>query len=594
MKRSVETKLMAGAGMFALAFAVFAALGAFEAQELRVDGPAYRGLVQNKELRADVMPRPGSVTEAYLIALRMATTSDAAKLTEMSLRLRDLHDQFDERHGYWTAHLPAGPLHDALLGAAYQPARAFYALLEGAYVPAVLQGDKPRASEALALLAARYDELRDDMSQVAQLVASEDHVGEAAAAAAVSRFHWLLLVVALGTIFLALGAAVVFGRRLAHPVRDAALALEALARGELGVRLAVRSEDELGRMAHAFNGATESLEGTALGVQQHASRLVAESESLAQVGRAMTVSVGDSVTKADTMAANAAHVSRSVQSLAGAVDQLQQCIGEISRSATQAAQVAGSAVHVAEAAQATVTRLEQSSEEIGGITKLITSIAEQTNLLALNATIEAARAGDAGKGFAVVAGEVKELARATAGATENISTKVDAIRRDVRDAAAAIVKIGATIQEIASYQTTIASAVEEQTATTKDIGGTLSDAAVGAQQIATSIDNVAEASRSTALGVQSTGLAAQALARMAAEMQSLVAHFHVASPARVEAASGRTDLSVQLAAARGPKAEGHANGHGLAHANGHGLANGHLPTNGGLRNGAGHGPGGRA
>jgi len=569
---------------FALAFAACVALLLHQSREVRVDGAAWARLAQAKDLRADVVAPAASVMESYLLALELLGEPDGAGRTAKVARLRELHDAFDERHSYWKAQPLAGALRDAVLVDSYQPARDFYAVLEGSFVPALLQGDRTRASEALGLLALKYAEQRRGLEAATRLAVAAERSGAVTVSAAGERVDGLLLALALATMILLIGAAALVARRVAGPVTEATDALAGLGRGELGARLEVHSDDELGRMAAAFNGASESLEGTAMGVQRQAARLVAETESLAQVSRTMTVSVSEGVVKADSMAANAAHVSRSVQSLAGAVDQLQQCIGEISRSATQAAQVAGSAVSVAEHAQATVTRLEQSSDEIGGITKLITHIAEQTNLLALNATIEAARAGDAGKGFAVVAGEVKELAKATAAATENIGTKVDAIRRDIRDATLAIVKIGSTIQEIASYQTTIASAVEEQTATTKDIGGTLSDAAVGAQQIASSIDSVAEASRATARGVQTTGLAAQALARMAAEMESQVAHFHVAHAghaaagtggahgASPEAASGRvvTTHGVQPALATVVKhgAHGVANGNGVAR-NGH-------------------------
>jgi methyl-accepting chemotaxis protein len=579
MANLMGKRWMIRAGAFALVLAAGAAVVTVESRAAQVGGHAWQGLAAAGELRADLAAPNASVMEAYLLALELAGSGDDSARAARLARLRELRDVFDERHAYWKATLPAGALRDTVLGATYQPARDFYAVLEGSFVPALQAGDRARVSEALGVLAQRYATHRAALDRALELSASAEHASSAAAALAAARAEWLLFGLVLATIGLAVGAAFVLGRRLSRPVGDATLALAGLGRGELGVRLVVGSDDELGRMAEAFNGASESLEGTARGMQRQASRLVAETESLAQVSRAMGTSVSEGATRADSMAHNAAHVSRSVQSLAGAVDQLQQCIGEISRSATQAAQVAGSAVSVAEHAQATVTRLEQSSDEIGGITKLITHIAEQTNLLALNATIEAARAGDAGKGFAVVAGEVKELARATAGATENIGTKVDAIRRDIRDATLAIVKIGATIQEIASYQTTIASAVEEQTATTKDIGGTLSDAAVGAQQIAASIDSVAEASRATARGVQSTGIAAQALARMAAELESQVAHFRGAGEAKATVVAAGGDGKNGAAKL--------ANGHSNAHSNGrsNGLSNGLSNGAGGSRNG---------
>jgi hypothetical protein len=140
-----------------------------------------------------------------------------------------------------------------------------------------------------------------------------------------------------------------------------------------------------------------------------------------------------------------------------------------------------------------VAKLGESSQQIGKVIEVITSIAEQTNLLALNATIEAARAGEAGKGFAVVAGEVKELAKETAKATEEIGSRIAAIQEDTSDAVGAIGEIEQVIARIADMQTTIASAVEEQTATTNEIGRNVAEAARGSAEIAENIVSVAQA-----------------------------------------------------------------------------------------------------
>src|SRR5437868_14229072 len=159
-------------------------------------------------------------------------------------------------------------------------------------------------------------------------------------------------------------------------------------------------------------------------------------------------------------------------------------IREIAKNASEAARVAGTAVKVAETTNGTIAQLGVSSAEIGQVTKAITSIAQQTNLLALNATIEAARAGEAGKGFAVVANEVKELAKETARATEDIGQKIEAIQRDAHGAVQAIAQIGAIIHQIDDIQNTIASAVEEQTATTAEMGRNVGEAATRSSEIA--------------------------------------------------------------------------------------------------------------
>jgi methyl-accepting chemotaxis protein len=169
--------------------------------------------------------------------------------------------------------------------------------------------------------------------------------------------------------------------------------------------------------------------------------------------------------------------------------------------------------------------LGESSREIGNVIKVITSIAQQTNLLALNATIEAARAGEAGKGFAVVANEVKELAKQTAKATEEISQKIEAIQGVTKGAVTAIEEISTIINQINDISNSIASAVEEQTATTNEIGRSVNEAAQGVNDIAKNIGGVATAARNTTQGANDTKTASLQLSEMAARLQAAVAKF---------------------------------------------------------------------
>jgi len=180
---------------------------------------------------------------------------------------------------------------------------------------------------------------------------------------------------------------------------------------------------------------------------------------------------------------------------------------------------------VAATTNETMKKLGESSREIGNVIKVITSIAQQTNLLALNATIEAARAGEAGKGFAVVANEVKELAKQTAKATEEISQKIEAIQGVTKGAVTAIEEISTIINQINDISNSIASAVEEQTATTNEIGRSVNEAAIGVTDIAKNISGVATAARNTTQGANDTKTASAELSEMAARLQASVSKF---------------------------------------------------------------------
>ena len=261
------------------------------------------------------------------------------------------------------------------------------------------------------------------------------------------------------------------------------------------------------------------------GVEMHSGSVASASTQLTTISHSMAASAEETSTQAGVVSAAAEQVNKNLQTVSSSAEEMSASIREIAKSATEAARVATSAVKVAETTNATVAKLGESSAEIGKVIKVITSIAQQTNLLALNATIEAARAGEAGKGFAVVANEVKELAKETAKATEDISQKIEAIQGDTRGAVAAIGQISSIIGQINDIQNTIASAVEEQTATTNEISRNVTEAARGSGEIAENITGVAKAAQETSTGAGDTRKSAGDLTRMAAELQALVARF---------------------------------------------------------------------
>lgn len=292
-----------------------------------------------------------------------------------------------------------------------------------------------------------------------------------------------------------------------NPIPDTNGTIVKVVKFATDVTQAVKAREEMARILNLVN--------------DNASTLGSSAEELTAVSTQMAANAEETSAQANVVSAASEQVSKNVQTVSTGVEEMNSAIREIAKNASEAARVAQQAVSTAESANTTVSKLGDSSVEIGNVIKVITSIAEQTNLLALNATIEAARAGEAGKGFAVVANEVKELAKETARATEDIGRKVEAIQTDTRGAVDSIQQISQVINTIHDISNTIASAVEEQTATATEMSRNVNEAAKGTAEIAQNITAVAQAAQNTTQGASNSQQAASELARMAADLQKL-------------------------------------------------------------------------
>jgi methyl-accepting chemotaxis protein len=370
--------------------------------------------------------------------------------------------------------------------------------------------------------------------------ATDEAVGTAADAFDAANVKTTADLTKLGTtlrlvvvIALLLGAAAVaaltfaFSRGLGRRIRAITSVLAAASDGNLTVRAQVDGNDEVGVMGHSVDVLLERMAGVLGSVTSTGHQLEAASKQVQSVSSAVARSAESASAQAQSLAHSASEVSDNVQTVAAGAQEMGASIGEIARNAQEAAHVAMGAVSAVEETTGTMHKLGESSKEIGDVIRLITSIAEQTNLLALNATIEAARAGDAGKGFAVVADEVKQLAQETARATEDISRRVQAIQDDAERASIAIGDISGVIARINEYQTTIAGAVEEQTATTQDMNTGINEAATGSTRIAESVSGMAEAAGQTAGAMAETQQSADELGRMSSELLQAVAGFRI-------------------------------------------------------------------
>ncbi|GIG35732.1 methyl-accepting chemotaxis protein [Cellulomonas pakistanensis] len=422
--------------------------------------------------------------------------------------------------------------------AAYEPYvldDAAYASLTDAYgrYQAAADAIQPVADDgAVAYHAAYADEVRGITTEIGDAMQAltdsvSAHAADGVADASADAGAAAVQMIAIGAAGVALAAAlgVLLVRRIVRDLAAVQRTVRSMGEGDLTVAVPLDSRDELGRMAGSLNDAQVSLRSLMSGVVHTAQTVAAAAEELSAASHQVVAGSDETSAQAGVVAAAAEQVSRNVQTVAAGAEQMGASIREIAQNASQAAKVAGQATDAAAATNDQVARLGTSSQEIGNVVKVITSIAEQTNLLALNATIEAARAGEAGKGFAVVAGEVKELAQETAKATEDIARRVEAIQADTTGAVGAIGEISHIIASINDYQLTIASAVEEQTATTTEMSRSVAEAATGSGEIATNITGVASAASQSSQTLNQMGSAVAELARMSEDLRGQVSRF---------------------------------------------------------------------
>lgn len=256
-------------------------------------------------------------------------------------------------------------------------------------------------------------------------------------------------------------------------------------------------------------------------------KLAAASEELEASTSEISRNAESTAKEATSAAASSEEVARGVDSVATNTEEMNAAIKEIARAANEASKMANQTLAQAHDTNKTISILGESSKEIGNVIKVISSIAQQTNLLALNATIEAARAGDAGRGFAVVANEVKELAKQTAQATEDITQKISAIQNDTDQAVNAIGEISKSVEKVNDIAGSIAASVEEQQATTTELARIVQESATGVKSIADSIKVVSEASDKTSSGTEQNIVAVRSLKDLADRLSELVGQIKV-------------------------------------------------------------------
>ncbi|MEK0444728.1 MAG: hypothetical protein RLZZ399_49 [Verrucomicrobiota bacterium] len=333
------------------------------------------------------------------------------------------------------------------------------------------------------------------------------------------------LIVSSISILVGLSVALIIARRVTRPLVRVAELLDRVANHDLTRQIKVTTSDEVGQIGISLNAMVDDLRKDVRTLSGDSTLLKDASTRLYDVSHRLAANATDASDQAGGVASAADRVSRDLESVAVAIEQMSVSMVEIARNAGEASEVANRASAAAQQTDVTVAQLGKSSAQISTVIEVITNIASQTNLLALNATIEAARAGDAGKGFTVVANEVKQLAQQTASATEEVARYIEAIQVDSGSAVAAIREIGAVIQRIDVLQGSIAVAVQQQTAATGEISRSVATASSASREISSRIGAVATAAGETTEQAQQTAGAAEQLVRISAGLRRVVEQF---------------------------------------------------------------------
>jgi len=537
-----KSKLLVLIGVFVAGFILSSLFSFNMLNQVKVNGPIYQDIAQQKDLLADILPPPEYLIESYLVSLQMAT-ADKTALPALIEKSQSLAKDFEDRRQYWIKELPDSEAKNLLIDKAYKPGKEFLDLQRSQFIPALQLGDA-KAIEALRpQMEQKYAEHRAAIDELVKVATATSTAQEQEAADVIQHKSMLSTAMIVG--FLLLGGGVSWWimsdvmRQLGGDPQEVLNVVKTMSSGNLLLQPPKKLvADSL--LANAYHMQT-SLRDMISKVKDQANQVEDMARALAVAARQIAENVNQESDAVSSMASAIEEMSVSTAHISDQGGNAKQ-IAEASRSgAEQGAQVVNKTVagllltaQEIETASGEVSRLGEDATHIIDVVKVIKEIADQTNLLALNAAIEAARAGEQGRGFAVVADEVRKLAERTGNATNEINQMSSKISEVVSHALSSMGKVVETthqgVVDAETAQNSIASIQQsfgEVANVIEDISAALAEQNIASGDLAKNTERVAQMSEENSGAAKNLMNLAHDLEGKAAQVRDAVEVFKV-------------------------------------------------------------------